>query len=328
MVDPTGRYGEAGHFYTVYAVALAAGMGPDMARRIAIFAQAPDQIDELNARPAGGQMFISEYAASRSGAHGENARQTREEKWLKAAYVMEGLHGLTGGPTEPERARRAELVLAETPGTPRHGAAVHAFGDSFAHTFVMDWSRPDVAERPPVPFREQHQYEVYGLERMGHANAGTKPDQIELRPKLYDRYATNLFRLFSQQSPVAVHMNEGQLNDLLKQVESARTEADQIKVLRDFIARAGGKLDYAPEKIGSQPYATALEAMEPGGVKTDAGVMTERGVKTELGEVKPDMLIEAGGSWMSPIQIKNRTVEQVVGPQTKASQYGVQWQWR
>ena len=46
--DPTGQYGEAGHYYTVYVVALAAGFDPKTARTMAILAQVPDEILELD----------------------------------------------------------------------------------------------------------------------------------------------------------------------------------------------------------------------------------------------------------------------------------------
>ena len=47
--DPTGRYAESGHYYTVLYVAIALGYSIDDAQRIAFYAQAPDEMGEYDA---------------------------------------------------------------------------------------------------------------------------------------------------------------------------------------------------------------------------------------------------------------------------------------
>ena len=53
---PSGMYDAAGHFYTVYMVAISSGMSPAKAYELAYFAQLPDQVEDFDAVSAGANM--------------------------------------------------------------------------------------------------------------------------------------------------------------------------------------------------------------------------------------------------------------------------------
>jgi RHS repeat-associated protein len=309
-VDPTGKYAEAGHFYTAFAMALAGGMTPEIARRVAIFTQAADEIEELDAIGVVPPLWNAENRARSKQESGENEtvsdRQAREKVKEHTESVQVGGHALSGRPSEEERSKRADILLGLTPGSPEYGAAVHAFGDSFAHSEPLDRNAPDTSDADmPLVMLPQHQYGGSGDFPFGHARAGTDPDNIKLRPQLYARYAMNLYEIFRAQAPqtqvpeVAKGSSADEVMALLEKVGASKTEADRISVLKDFIRAHAGTLDYAPETASNLPFDKAVKA---------------NGNPAEFKEINVSKISDLMGTWKGRAA-PTGTVEQVIaGP--------------
>jgi hypothetical protein len=236
-------------------------MAPGIALRIAIFAQAPDEIGEIDAKEVipPHTKFTSPHL-SRPANESQAERETREAAEQRAEIVQAGGHALTGRPSEEERAKRAEILLGLTPGTPEYGAAVHAFGDSFAHAEPISRDMRDIpnANLPPN-LGPQHQYGGEEDFPLGHLKDLTAPDAISWRPSLYARYATNLYHIFQSQAwDPAKGSSPQDVAALLEKVGKAAGEEEQIKILKNFIQEHGGNLDYKPEAISVAPLQQAL----------------------------------------------------------------------
>jgi RHS repeat-associated protein len=140
FVDPTGRYGEAGHFWTTFAIANAAGLNPEEAFSLAYYSQLPDEKRVLDAT----QVALTYY--------GENSwienRLTKVEytrfsgdgelielgSWMNK--VHDNLHSLHGG--DARQVENRQMALAETFATQgidtmTKGFIIHALADSYAH---------------------------------------------------------------------------------------------------------------------------------------------------------------------------------------------------
>lgn len=117
--DRVSRWGEVGHYYTVYLVMLAAGVDEKQAASIAFYAQLPDEATELDAIPAGGNATLAPGLAWGS--------------W----EVQIGLHALSGLSQTEEFARRMKIFDEISWSLPdflfTFGLACHPFGDCYAH---------------------------------------------------------------------------------------------------------------------------------------------------------------------------------------------------
>lgn len=196
LYDPTGNYGEAGHFYTVYFASLAAGFDRDTAFRNAVYAQMPDEINALDAI----HQQISALTAP-----GGMVRWTQRERDL----VQRGLHSLTGDPSKQERSTTALALTQFEPGTMEFGFLLHRFGDTYAHS---------------VRGNESQVYDT----GMGHAIHGHTPDQIHMRPDLYRTYTRNLFGTLNQ-----IATTRGLTPRLSQeQIERFSAEISSIRVMR------------------------------------------------------------------------------------------------
>ena len=131
-------WGPAGHYYTVYYVLLAAGLGDDNARRMAFFTQLSDQVYELDAVSVAGDMInaISDQAPG-DVDHSPGAALERARGIQNVFDVQAGLHCLTGRGSRKETAARAHVVLGCKVESDI-GLALHPFGDSFAHRQLDD----------------------------------------------------------------------------------------------------------------------------------------------------------------------------------------------
>jgi hypothetical protein len=156
-----------GHEYTTYEVAKAAGIEDASARRIAYYSQAPDK------------MFWT-YAATPVAVWGLVYIPYRQR-------IMDTLHSLHGGVGDEVLCRRARLEkmignypLAGTKAQPNWelGFLIHAFGDSYAHTYsnVLDG--------------KLHAYGGF----VGHGFAVSSPDTISKHPEKYEPYFHALCR--------------------------------------------------------------------------------------------------------------------------------------
>jgi RHS repeat-associated protein len=210
LSDPTGHYGEGGHYYTVYFVSLAAGFDPDTAYRNAVFAQMPDEVDALDAIHQQIQYLAIVSSArvierSPIGPYGPAI-----ERWARAErdLVQRGLHSLTGGKTEKERNVTRSALDKATPGTMEFGFLLHRFGDAYAHSVRDDESRT---------------YET----GFGHFRHGHNPDRLHLRPELYGDYVRQLYVLLKQIADKRCYSPQ-----IPEEVERFITEVSSIRVTR------------------------------------------------------------------------------------------------
>ncbi|MFC4306912.1 SpvB/TcaC N-terminal domain-containing protein [Cohnella boryungensis] len=268
--DKTGMWGEAGHYYTVYYVSLAAGFDEKTAYRNAFYAQMPDEVEELDAKhlliqseltkivtlsnlPAASfhlyesvkqgvsQAFIDTFNGIQS-AYGQSAvtaappltSYQRMEKQLND--VHNGIHVLTAGRALAERTYRADNLQKLEPGTPEFGINLHAFGDSYAHTQM------DNANRLYHP-------------GWGHARHTTTPDEIEHRQGTYLQYVAQLYRNLAdiakrQGLPSLLPENEVLL--IAREVSLQKDSNAQIALIRKMTAGMMGVTMSArqPEKEG------------------------------------------------------------------------------
>jgi RHS repeat-associated protein len=240
--DPTGMWGEAGHFYTAKAVALLVGFRPELAERIAGFTQLPDEVHELDAVSAGfaeavqSMNLVVQMESDEGRRGGIPLRATVEyaNTRIQSRAVQTGLHALTGDYVRDERARRATALSAAEPGSLSHGLALHAFGDSFSH------ARPDGSGRMfEAPF--------------GHASLGHDPDLIGKRPALYGAYVRQLFDILGTQAKLNSKEKVELVDtaeELIRMVTSQSDEQAQIKALNKFIQgfpASNGTKQWAPE---------------------------------------------------------------------------------
>jgi hypothetical protein len=214
-IDPRvpACWGEAGHYYTVYFVALAAGVDPAIAARLAFWTQMADEIDELNAVPAGIAMVLEDAKSIPSdrwaefSAHAANVEidiwnhllsqvpgggsmmksraypaYERSEQYWTWRNVQRGLHALTGRECEAETKRRVAFSGACRPLNGQEfefGVSLHPLGDSFAH-------RDDKAGTMFAP-------------PLGHGPHGHEPDVLgNHRRVLYRRYVGTLHQVITR----------------------------------------------------------------------------------------------------------------------------------
>ncbi|HET9767521.1 MAG TPA: SpvB/TcaC N-terminal domain-containing protein [Thermoanaerobaculia bacterium] len=223
LSDPTGKYGEAGHYYTVYFVSLAAGFDHAKAARNAVYAQLPDEVRQLDAIEVAEDYGIFGVAAvltSVAARQRVSAAGIRELSRLKDQLdvVQGGLHALTGGDIATERDLTRKGIAQSAPGSLRFGLLLHRLGDTYAH------AEPGTGRMYPA--------------QIGHAWAGKSPDQIHQRPDVYGAYVRDLFAVLSKASRAqGFAPRRENVEDLISAVTS-------IKVTK---VSARGKFVAAPE---------------------------------------------------------------------------------
>ena len=157
LFHQTFYYDVGGHFTTPYLVAIAAGIDGVDARELSYWAQYPD----LDAR----------YDAIRGLA-----------SWDFGYGIQRYVHSLRGGPA---RIVRDELLsYLARPDLPlwKAGLAVHALGDSFAHSYV-----PSSGSRPADADERLYRWPF------GHAFSGHGPDRIATDKAKFFRYVDALY---------------------------------------------------------------------------------------------------------------------------------------
>lgn len=228
-VDPSGLYSEIGHYYTVYFVSLAAGFPQDIAAKNAFFAQMPDQVNRLDAIEVQKDRMFAGTGPKIAADMWKNER----------TEIHQGLHSLTGGSAIEERAFRTSQVLQSKPGTIDFGFALHAFGDSYAHT-EMDGSGK--------------LYET----GWGHFWDWTRPDEISARPELYKQYVQDLYLMLSYASTGSGFKPRATLEQVLSETAAIphfKSEDIQKLILRGASQRLFNKdigAGYSPESEGMQ----------------------------------------------------------------------------
>ncbi|WP_395746281.1 RHS repeat-associated core domain-containing protein [Prosthecobacter sp.] len=207
--DPDGLYQEAGHYYTTYMVAVAAGWSKSDAYDLAYHSQMPDETPELTA-------FDSVWKTGAKILRGDSQLRRNQQH----------LHSLTGGKGRGAVAeRRAQLKgLASTKGLSieMRGLIVHAFGDSFAHTRTRGVEVQND--------RSTNQDAAYGRP-FGHAGAGHLPDLISARPELFNSYVDNLAEALSKANGTKI--NSAKLN-AIKNLAISQAEANRAGLASPF----------------------------------------------------------------------------------------------
>jgi hypothetical protein len=238
-------WGEAGHYYTVYYVALAANVPDGDAYNIAFWAQVADEVEELNAVPAGLAMAwedVTSYAGDRyhdfevgfsnfnreiilelqRGMPGgpvyvpgravpQYKRSQSYSDWLD---VQRGLHALTGRAAESETTRRTQITLSYKPSRGQifqFGLSLHPLGDSFAHR------NGERMYDPPE----------------GHGLHGHTPDELgDHRRKLYHLYVRKLHEVMTGGFGTAgsARLSADQAVAALDTIIPPRPTPDQIRV--------------------------------------------------------------------------------------------------
>jgi hypothetical protein len=269
-IDPRDPacWGEAGHYYTVYFVALAAGVGDLLAYRLAFWTQMADEIDELNAVPAGIAMVTENATSYPSDLYADMvagyanlersilaevfanspyaqhvvpppaiARYERSEAYFNWQNVQRGLHALTGRECEAETRRRVGITGSFDPRRGQEfefGLSLHPLGDSFAH-------RDDSNGRMFAP-------------PLGHGPHGHEPDVLgEHRRALYRRYVGTLHQVLS----VAAGSTRGAPLSEAATVAALDTIIPIRRSLSDDQIRA---LSRRPGREGHDPLLSAMRA--------------------------------------------------------------------
>jgi hypothetical protein len=110
-----------------------------------------------------------------------NVDKTAKQKiYAQTVDVQAGGHALTGEVAEVERANRRKIVESLEPGTALHGAAVHAYQDSFFH------ERRDINAMPYSP--------------LGHGPF-TSYDLISRNPGRWEESFRGLLEVLKEQAP-------------------------------------------------------------------------------------------------------------------------------
>lgn len=221
---------EVGHYYTVYYVLFAIGVRDDLARRIAFYAQMPDEISDLDAVRAGYSLpgaavsgvggWIHEhtvgafeegvawlnngFASMIPDGYGSSYMIRREAPrqfvdYTRALDVQQGLHALTGAACEVETTRRTGILQSIDPiaNTMEFGLALHAFGDSYAHR------RADGARMfPPISGHAPDSVAARGQRATHLPEMDVHPDAVgPHHAALYLRYAGDMYRAFLHAIP-------------------------------------------------------------------------------------------------------------------------------
>lgn len=162
-VDPLGLYGVSGHFYTTFLTGRAVGLSADQAYELAYWSQYPDEDSPFSA--LGSLCPLS-------------------PSFLYSGDVYDFLHSMHGGDVELRRAQLACLLsMGEFSEPWERGFLIHAFADSFAHTYP----RPAWAECLGIGASEW----AYGYP-LGHGLDGHAPDYITSNTGNYSLYMHSL----------------------------------------------------------------------------------------------------------------------------------------
>ena len=253
LADRCGRpraYSEAGHYYTVYYILLAAGAQTSDAAKMAFYCQMPDQVIEFDALNAGYDYFYRardntgnalQFGWPRVDILKMDDRIVPGASFERDIDIAKGLHCLTGGQSAPETSYRADNLIKLGFGTVGFGIGLHSYGDSFAHRQIND---DFYLYEAPLGHAVE---EAWGW--LGYSGDGHAPDEIWRRPDLYVRYGVSLFDVLCQALPSSVRrVPVKDLAGNLMAVAKINNENDQISQLRRLGNAMGCPFDpaYAP----------------------------------------------------------------------------------
>jgi hypothetical protein len=207
-------WGFAGHYYTVYFILLAAGIEDEVAARMALYAQLPDLVAELDATRAGLRYVLDPTVPVWSSLG------------VTQLQIQIGLHALSGRPSSEETKSRSVRLRAAHLNTFEFGLAIHPYGDSFAHRRLDDDTRMYNA---PLG----HFVEVRHL-------APHDPDFIDhpKRRQHYHDYALGLYGIASRKANLATPLLEKDaLRERLDEIASEQGDEAQSEKIREIAER-------------------------------------------------------------------------------------------
>lgn len=272
--DTTGHYREPGHYYSTYMLALAAGFDNKTAFKMALFTQMPDEVKEFDAI----EVLLT------------NAKTGTLKSFIDVIVVHEGGHALTALPVQTDRAIRQEMLLAQAPGTPQFGMAVHAFQDTFSH------SEGGVTS----PMGIGH----FALER----GLGKRADSIGMKPQEYGDMMRSTYALFRQKAAalgLTAKLDDKGVEILIKGVTSVVTteksgkehDDPQIDLMIKIIEILKGTPieNYRPEvedAVSFQEFSEAHKEISEAGFSLEKGMLFYGQATSKILKAQASNLVE------------------------------------
>jgi RHS repeat-associated protein len=249
--DPLGLFAEAGHFWTTYAVGVAAGLKPQQAFRTAYYAQLPDEHAGTDAYSLGiSTNFVmrrtdeGKATAATVRAYIGNGRGMNQ--WRD--NVMDGLHSLHGGGNEAVSNRQTALhnLVKNEKSDMHRGLMIHAYGDSYAHTH----GKQGDLQAYPVP--------------NGHAlnsKIGVDPDIISNSSGKYAAYAGGLFNALNTGKG-----NRDMLNNIVATAQSMteKNHEQNNRAMQQFVRNGGFGWDTLPEHMRNYSPNAGMQRLDQG----------------------------------------------------------------
>jgi ribosome-binding factor A len=187
---PVQGYLENGHFFTTFMVAIAANLTPDKAYTLAYYSQLPDEVADYDAFEQVKAYLMDNTELRTRGLHTPEMLLRYAARAEYQREINELLHSLHGGEAVPRRKALKRLVASKGLADWEIGLLIHAFADSFAHSYLKNGTL----------YAHSWPY--------GHgANnvTGNSPDLIGNDPQTYKEYVGNLFEaLAGIQAPANV----------------------------------------------------------------------------------------------------------------------------
>jgi RHS repeat-associated protein len=251
--DVLGLYGPAGHYYTTYLVARAAGLSPDQAFRLAYWSQYPDLNKGYNA--IGRITNPSDVGLS---------------------DVQELLHSLTGGDAAKLRNYLNCLIKhgdLSSDDINALGILIHPYGDTYAHAYPdpNQWLGTP-RQRIPNPYWYRGKETLY-QSPIGHFLAGHNPDYIASDPMKYGNYIDQLYSALQSLNPGGVP--DPNLIASLKQAANGLSgpgfgdffndqnqDPLEANALRSLLPNEFNSL-FRPEDLGQKPLGSDIVGNAP-----------------------------------------------------------------
>lgn len=272
-IDAPRCYGPAGHYYTAFYTALAVGLSPDAASKIAFYTQLPDLVCELDAIESGkfwGFWATAVYFEPVPKLCSHVLPEEYQKFWAASTEIsidkmihhwqmQAGLHALTGGDALQETEHRRKILRRYKPAANDFlpfGLAVHAFGDSFAHRDFHDGKN---MYGPPAG----HAADIINAPLWFEGySSGHDPDNIALRKPLFVNYGQELYSELARFSTVKPSVSLDDYLSNLKEVASRDDDEQQSLMLKDKITRlrgAGGSKDFYDPPDDTVPWDDFLK---------------------------------------------------------------------
>ena len=277
-VDPTGKYGEAGHYYTIYYAALRVGFDDKQAQSIAFLGQVPDEVDRWDAIATQVDHLFTLTTVPGILVSAMGIAPTTERR----NSVHQDTHVLRGD-MEGEAVTQQVLEAIQLAGKDIDAASVltHPLGDSFSHRETTSPNSKMFAQ---------------GFGHLMPSLQGDHPDLIQNRPDDYLKYVDTLTRTLgamkglteeeaaqkslelqeelggmSRQKPgtgisfgASVGFPGGPASRVSVTVIPAQFYTDEelenlsIEWLRALIVSEGGSTEYAPESLPEKLMPTPI----------------------------------------------------------------------